>query len=90
MSEGLASCSDHGSDALMWAAGKGDSEHVLLEELLALTGGAGIDRETHLGDNALTIASSRQGGSTREGGRVKRGEGGGGGVYSLSCMAVIV
>lgn len=73
MSEGLASCSDHGSDALMWAAGKGNSEQVLLEELLALTGGAGINRETHLGDNALTIASSRQG--EKKGRRGKRGNG---------------
>lgn len=52
-------CSDHGSDALIWAAGRGDSEHVLLEELITLSGGASINRECHQGDTALTIACSR-------------------------------
>lgn len=54
-------CSDHGSDALMWAAGKGDSEHALLEELLSLSGGASVNRESYHGDTALTIACSRRG-----------------------------
>lgn len=53
-------CSDHGSDALIWAAGRGDSELPLVEELLELTGGAGVDRETTMGDTALTIASARR------------------------------
>lgn len=53
-------CSDHGSDALMWAAGNGPSEESLLNEIIKLTGGAEIDRESHLGDTALTIACSRQ------------------------------
>lgn len=52
-------CSEHGSDALMWAAGKGDVECPLLEELLTITGGAKINRESHLGDTALTIACAR-------------------------------
>lgn len=56
---GLVSCSDHGSDALMWAAGRGDSEHALLEELIKLSGGACINRESHHGDTALTMACSR-------------------------------
>lgn len=59
-SAGLVPCSDHGSDALMWAAGRGHSESELLEELIKLTGGAGIDRENHLGGTALTIACSRR------------------------------
>lgn len=53
-------CSDHGSDALIWAAGRGDSEHALLEELIMLSGGASINRECHQGDTALTIACSRR------------------------------
>lgn len=53
-------CSDHGSDALMWAAGRGDSEHALLEELITLSGGASINHECRQGDTALTIACSRR------------------------------
>lgn len=57
--EGLVACSDHGSDALMWAASRGDSEHTLLQELIRLSGGASINRESHHGDTALTMACSR-------------------------------
>ena len=53
-------CSDHGSDAMMWATGKGTSEQVLLEELIKLSGSASINRESHHGDTALTIACSRR------------------------------
>ena len=53
-------CSDHGSDALIWAAGRGDSEHALLDELIMLSRGASINRECHQGDTALTIACSRR------------------------------
>lgn len=58
--QGLVACSDHGSDALVWAAGRGYSEHALLEELILLSGGASINRECHQGDTALTIACSRR------------------------------
>ncbi|CAM9420486.1 unnamed protein product [Ectocarpus fasciculatus] len=58
--KGLVACSDHGSDALMWAAGKGDSEHALLEELISLSGGVSVNRESYQGDTALTIACSRR------------------------------
>lgn len=57
--EGLVACSNHGSDALMWAAGRGDSEIPLLKELIALSRGASINRESHHGDTALTMACSR-------------------------------
>lgn len=57
--EGLVACSDHGSDALMWAAGRGDSEIPLLKELITLSGGGSINRESHHGDTALTMACSR-------------------------------
>lgn len=59
----------------MWAASKGDAEKALLTELLDLTGGAGIDRESTLGDTALTIACARQ---VDRGAGGRRGEGGGG------------
>lgn len=70
----MVSCADHGSDALIWAAGKGDDEHLLLEELLNLTGGAGVNRESHHGDTALTIACARQVGVASAG--VAEGENG--------------
>lgn len=53
-------CSDHGSDALIWAAGRGDSEHALLDELITLSRGAFINRECHQGNTALTMACSRR------------------------------
>lgn len=53
-------CSDHGSDALIWAAGRGDSEHALLDELITLSRGASSNRECHQGDTALTMACSRR------------------------------
>lgn len=53
-------CSDHGSDALLWASGEGDSELDLVRELLGLTGGAGIDRESARGETALTVACARR------------------------------
>ena len=58
--EGLVACSDHGSDALIWAAGRGDSEHALLDELITLSRGASSNRECHQGDTALTMACSRR------------------------------
>lgn len=88
----LVSCSDHGSDALMWAADRGDPERALLSELITLTGGAGINRETHLGDTALTIACSRQ--AKREWRGI--GSGGGhmracrGGYYVVSLVYPLV
>lgn len=45
----------------MWAAGRGGSELLLLEELISLSGAASINRESHHGDTALTTACSRSG-----------------------------
>lgn len=70
----MVPCADHGSDALIWAAGKGDDEHLLLEELLDLTGGAGVNRESYHGDTALTIACARQVGVATSG-AAERGHG---------------
>ena len=58
---GVVWCSDHGSTPLMWAAGEGDSELALLQELIKVTDGNGINHESHQGDTAMTIASSRYG-----------------------------
>ncbi|CAM9257041.1 unnamed protein product, partial [Chrysoparadoxa australica] len=57
-SEGLAMCSDHGSNMLLWAATHED-ESELVSEVIRLTGGKGIDAESALGDTALTVACAR-------------------------------